>query len=104
MPDEPKKIVVTGGGSGGHITPVLAVAHELKQLNHKVDITYIIQVDDVLGDIPRQDKNIDHVKTIRAGKFRRYHGQGLRQLLDVKTMLKNLRDLVWVLIGLWQSF
>ncbi|MET0779853.1 MAG: glycosyltransferase, partial [Candidatus Saccharimonadales bacterium] len=27
------KIVVTGGGSGGHITPNLAVARELKQLD-----------------------------------------------------------------------
>jgi UDP-N-acetylglucosamine--N-acetylmuramyl-(pentapeptide) pyrophosphoryl-undecaprenol N-acetylglucosamine transferase len=95
---------VTGGGSGGHITPVLAVAHELKQLRPDVEITYIGQTGDSLGDIPGQDKNIDRVATVRAGKFRRYHGEGIRQLLDVVTLLKNLRDAVWVLIGIWQSF
>lgn len=41
---------------------------------------------------------------VRAGKFRRYHGEGFRQLLDLKTMAKNIRDAVWVLIGLFQSY
>ena len=36
-------IVVTGGGSGGHITPILAVAHELKRLQPGVKIVYIGQ-------------------------------------------------------------
>ncbi len=96
--------MVTGGGSGGHITPLLAVAHELKQLKSDVTIQYIGQTGDALGDVPEQDANIDHVYTVRAGKFRRYHGEGLKQLLDLDTLYKNLRDLVWVAIGLWQSF
>jgi UDP-N-acetylglucosamine--N-acetylmuramyl-(pentapeptide) pyrophosphoryl-undecaprenol N-acetylglucosamine transferase len=98
------KIVVTGGGSGGHITPSLAVAHELKQLRPEAEIIYVGQKGDGLGDIPAQDKNIDAVHLIRAGKLRRYHGAGLRQLLDFPTLFKNLRDMVWVLVGLWQSF
>jgi UDP-N-acetylglucosamine--N-acetylmuramyl-(pentapeptide) pyrophosphoryl-undecaprenol N-acetylglucosamine transferase len=98
------KIVVTGAGSGGHITPLLAVAYELKQHNAEVKITYIGQQGDSLGDIPAQDEHIDETFVVRAGKFRRYHGAGLRQLLDVQTMLLNMRDAVWVMIGLWQSF
>ena len=98
------RIVVTGGGSGGHITPVLAVAHELKQLQPSAQIDYIIQTGDALGDIPEHDKHIDHVYSVRAGKFRRYHGAGVRQLFDVPTLYKNLRDAVWVVVGLWQSF
>ena len=98
------KILVTGGGSGGHITPVLAVAHELKRLRPDVEITYVGQTGDVLGDVPEQNKSIDHVVTVRAGKFRRYHGAGLKQLLDVSTLYKNLRDAMWLLVGLWQSF
>lgn len=39
-----------------------------------------------------------------AGKFRRYHGAGWRQLLDVPTMLKNIRDVFKVIIGTWQSY
>lgn len=95
---------MTGGGSGGHITPALAVAHELKQLRPDVRITYVGQTGDSLGDIPENDKNIDHVVNVRAGKFRRYHGEGWKQLLDVATLFKNLRDAVWVLVGIWQSF
>src|ERR1044072_5785682 len=98
------RIIVTGAGSGGHITPVLAVAHELKKARPDVEIVYIGQRRDALGDIPAADKNIDRTYTVRAGKFRRYHGEGLKQLLDVKTLYLNLRDIIWVAVGLWQSF
>ena len=64
------KIVMTGGGSGGHITPILAVAHELKRLNTHAEIIYIGQRGDALADIPANDPNIDAVYTVSAGKFR----------------------------------
>lgn len=98
------RIVLTGGGSGGHITPILAVAHELKQLQPDVELLYIGQRGDSLGDIPAQDPNIDKTFAVRAGKFRRYHGEGVRQLLDVPTVLKNLRDAWFVLVGIFQSW
>jgi UDP-N-acetylglucosamine--N-acetylmuramyl-(pentapeptide) pyrophosphoryl-undecaprenol N-acetylglucosamine transferase len=97
-------IVVTGGGSGGHITPLLAVAHELKKQRKDNKIVYVGQKGDGLSDIPAQSEYIDEVHLVRAGKLRRYHGEGLKQLLDVKTLAKNIRDGVWVLVGLWQSF
>lgn len=40
---------------------------------------------------------------VRAGKFRRYHGEGLKQLLDIPTLLKNIRDFFYVLTGIYQS-
>lgn len=95
---------MTGGGSGGHITPLLAVAHELKKQRKEVKIVYIGQYGDTLSDIPAQDKSIDEVKLVRAGKLRRYHGEGFRQLLDLPTMAKNIRDAFFVLIGIWQCF
>lgn len=62
------------------------------------------QTGDGLGDVPSKDPNIDEVYSVRAGKFRRYHGEGLKQLLDIPTVLKNARDLVWVVTGLIQSW
>lgn len=98
------RIVLTGGGSGGHITPVLAVAHQLKQLRPDCETLYIGQKGDSLGDIPANHPAIDRVVTVRAGKLRRYHGEGLKQLLDMPTMGKNIRDVGFVVAGLAQSY
>jgi UDP-N-acetylglucosamine--N-acetylmuramyl-(pentapeptide) pyrophosphoryl-undecaprenol N-acetylglucosamine transferase len=99
-----RSIVLTGGGSGGHITPVLAVADELKRRDPSLKVIYIGQRGDSLADIPAQDPNIDQVYAVRAGKFRRYHGEGFRQLLDVRTWALNIRDFFFVLIGIFQSW
>lgn len=96
--------MVTGGGSGGHITPVLAVAKQLKAKQSDSQIVYIGQRGDGLADIPRQHASIDRAYDISAGKLRRYHGEGLRQLLDIKTMALNLRDMFRVLAGIWQAY
>lgn len=98
-----RPILLTGGGSGGHITPLLAVAAELKRRQPDTTIIYIGQKGDNLSDIPASNPHIDEVYSIRAGKFRRYHGEGLRQLLDLSTVFKNARDALYVLVGLWQS-
>ncbi len=95
---------MTGAGSGGHITPTLAVAHELKKLQPDVQIIYIGQRGDMLNDVPMQDKNVDETFFISAGKLRRYHGEGLKQLLHVPTMLRNIRDMFRTLAGIWQSY
>lgn len=99
-----KTIVLTGAGSGGHITPVLAVAAEIKRLRPGARLVYIGQRGDKLGDIPAGDPAIDEVFTVRAGKFRRYHGEGWKQLLDVVTWFKNIRDVGYVVVGLYQSW
>lgn len=95
---------MTGGGSGGHITPILAVAHELKKLDPTCHIVYIGQRGDGLADVPAADPAINTVYSVRAGKFRRYHGEGWRQMLDVSTMALNIRDGFFVTAGLVQSY
>jgi UDP-N-acetylglucosamine--N-acetylmuramyl-(pentapeptide) pyrophosphoryl-undecaprenol N-acetylglucosamine transferase len=50
------------------------------------------------------DKSIP-VQTIFAGKFRRYHHLSiLRQLVWLSVVLMNLRDLLFVILGFFQSF
>lgn len=97
------KIVVTGGGSGGHIMPILAVAHELKK-DARNRVIYVGQIGDKLSDVPAAHADIDEVCSVWAGKFRRYPNLGWRQLLQVRTQLLNVRDAFRVLHGLWQSF
>lgn len=97
-------IVLTGGGSGGHITPVLAVAHELKQQSPESRIVYIGQRDDDLLDVVKKHPAIDEVRTVWAGKLRRYSGEGWRQLLDVKTQALNIRDVFRTGYGIIQSY
>lgn len=96
--------MLTGGGSGGHITPILAVADELKKKRREAYLIYIGQTGDSLIDIPKAHDNIDSAYSVRAGKLRRYHGQGLKQIFDIPTTLKNIRDGFFVLIGVWQSY
>ena len=41
---------------------------------------------------------------VPAGKFRRYNGEGWKQLSDFNTMYLNIRDGLRILMGLWQGF
>lgn len=96
---------MVGGGSGGHITPVLSVAHELKRLSPEARIIYVGQKGDSLSGVVEKNKDISDIKLIRAGKFRRYHGESwLSQLFDVKTVALNIRDFFRVIVGIFQSF
>lgn len=101
--NKPSRIVLVGGGSGGHITPLLAVAQELRKQAPNAQLVYIGERGGRLGDIISKHKDLDNAHQIFAGKLRRYHTEGLKQLLDVPTMLKNIRDLFFVFIGFWQS-
>ncbi len=98
------KILLTGGGTGGHITPILAVAHEIKLLDPKAQVIYVGEKGGKFKDLTDKNPDIDHVYTIRAGKLRRYHGDSaLKKLFDVKTNALNLRDSLYVSIGLPQA-
>ncbi len=96
--------MLVGGGSGGHITPLLAVAHKIKDINSKIEISYVIEKGGRFSDLPKQSPDVDRVVSIRAGKFRRYHNRShIQHLLDFSTNLRNLRDLFYFLIGFFQS-
>ncbi len=95
---------MTGGGSGGHITPILAVAERIKERVPGATIIYIGQSGDRFGAVAGEDSRIDEAHSVSAGKFRRYHGEGLRQLLDLKTIWLNIRDGFRVIKGLFQAY
>src|SRR5579862_561435 len=85
-------IVLTGGGSGGHITPLLSLARELKKQAPDCQVLYIGHKGDNFDTLKHSGHDFDFMAFIKAGKFRRYHGNRARGLLDPKTLILNIRD------------
>ncbi len=95
-----------GGGSGGHVTPALAVLSELYRQDPSLtayfmtDQKFFRSASGIMAKAPFEVR----IKRIYAGKLRRYYGVSLwRQLLDIPTMLRNARDLFLVGFGFLQS-
>lgn len=100
MQSAPKRIVLSGGGTAGHITPLLAVARELKRTYPSASLVYIGERNGKFSHVAERGQVFDEIRLIPAGKFRRYHGQSLlSKLLDSKTMLLNVRDFFRFLAG-----
>jgi UDP-N-acetylglucosamine--N-acetylmuramyl-(pentapeptide) pyrophosphoryl-undecaprenol N-acetylglucosamine transferase len=100
------KILAVGGGSGGHVTPVVAVLRELRRTHPKAEIRFWCdskfapQARAIMGHF---DANIQ-VHTIMAGKLRRYHHLSIiRQLLWPSLVVSNILDSFLVGMGFLQS-
>jgi len=98
------KVLLSGGGTAGHITPLLAVADELIELSPNSELIFMGQKGDRNVDLIRDNDVIRKVYTVRAGKFRRFHSLSLWQnITNIRVNLLNLRDMVLVAIGFFQS-
>lgn len=84
-----KKIILTGGGTGGHIAPLLAVAAEIKKINPNAEMLYLGRKEDVLSNFIRT-ADISS-KAIYAGKLRRYFSW------------QNFIDFFKIAVGILQS-
>jgi len=91
------KILFTGGGTGGHIFPIIAIAREIRKIYQGKDLKFFyIGPKDDFASIWLSQEGIK-IKTVQAGKIRRY--------LDWKSFLQNLVDLfIKIPIGIFQSF
>lgn len=95
-----------GGGSGGHVTPIVAVLKELKVLAPKAsirvwcDVSFLKQARSIIG---AYDEGIP-VETIASGRLRRYHHLTLWQhIMWPSLMWQNIVDLFKVVGGFFQS-
>lgn len=95
-----KKIVLTGGGSAGHVTPNIALVPKLRELGF--DILYIGSQKGIEKDII-QKENINF-KSISSGKLRRYFDiknftdpfRVVKGVFDARSILKKYRpDIVF---------
>ena len=90
------KILFTGGGTGGHIFPLVAVLKEIKKISSKepIDFYYIGPKDNFQNYLFREGVKI---KNINAGKVRRYFG--------AKSFFQNLTDVLFrIPVGTFQAF
>lgn len=88
------KILFTGGGTGGHIFPIIAIAREIKKISPDIELLYI-GPKDRWAHLFLPEEGIK-VKTIFAGKIRRYLGP--------KEILLNIIDLFKLFLGTFQAF
>ena len=98
------KILAVGGGSGGHVTPVVAVCKELRETgDHELRFWCDRKFGaNAKGIFAKFDETIP-IDLIVAGKLRRYHGVGKLAHLRPSILLPNMRDIVLVMAGFVQS-
>jgi UDP-N-acetylglucosamine--N-acetylmuramyl-(pentapeptide) pyrophosphoryl-undecaprenol N-acetylglucosamine transferase len=101
------KILAVGGGSGGHVTPVVAVLKELREARPRAELRFWCDrkfAPQARSVVASYDESI-RFDTIVAGKLRRYHHLTLwQQLTWPSLMLSNIRDVFFVGVGFVQSF
>lgn len=90
------KILFTGGGTGGHVLPIIALTREIRRIyQNKIQFFYLGPRDE-FGQILLSQEGIK-VKHIFSGKIRRY--------FDYKSFFQNLIDLLFKIpAGLFQAF
>ncbi len=87
------RIVFTGGGTGGHLFPIIAVAREIKRLSQdpKIQLHYIGPADSMSLFLLKQENVVVH--PITAGKIRHYFS------------FENFTDILFKIpVGFLQSF
>ena len=96
-----------GGGSGGHVTPVVAVLKELRARHPRVELRFWCDAKfapQARATVAAFDATIP-VQTIVAGKFRRYYHLTIFQQLTWPSLVaKNVGDLFRIVTGFVQSF
>lgn len=82
------KILVTGGGTGGHLIPLLSIVSEIKRRDRSAELLFVGPKSDFNETL--RGAGIE-VREVNAGKFRRYFS------------LENFSDIFKILIGVDES-
>ncbi len=87
------RILFTGGGTGGHVFPLVATIREIRRFYPKKDLEFFyIGPQDELGEILISQEDVN-IKNIPSGKIRRYFS------------FQNIIDIIFrIPIGVFQAF
>lgn len=97
-------MLLSGGGTAGHITPLLAIARELHVKSPEIQLMFIGHKGDKNIKLVENSSLNIHIETIFSGKFRRFNTLSLvRQVFNFGPNLLNLRDLIYNCVGFVQS-
>ena len=101
------KILVVGGGSGGHVTPVVAVVREIWKVRPRASIEF--WTDRKYYKNARKitvESGLDlKIRKVVAGKLRRYTNfTFITYLQNFDVVIKNVIDFFKTIGGLFQSF
>jgi UDP-N-acetylglucosamine--N-acetylmuramyl-(pentapeptide) pyrophosphoryl-undecaprenol N-acetylglucosamine transferase len=100
------RVLMAGGGSGGHVTPLRAIVQSLRTANMGAVEISVISDRAFYGQTKFLFKDTPDVtlKKIYSGKFRRYNSKSLLwHLTHWPTVFKNLRDIILIALGIAQS-
>ncbi|MFA5962163.1 MAG: undecaprenyldiphospho-muramoylpentapeptide beta-N-acetylglucosaminyltransferase [Parcubacteria group bacterium] len=90
------RIVLTGGGTGGHLTPLIAVAKKIREIVPEVEF-YFIGPKGKLEDEIMGRENIP-IRNIQAGKLRRYFS--FQNVTDFFKIPFGILKSMWLLLVL----
>lgn len=120
------KVLVVGGGSGGHITPAVAVVRKILEMKPRTRVEFwtdrkyyknVVKITTEIGmrwgseeGIKRKKAPYVRVRKVFSGKFRRYAGWRLKDWLEnwmivfKDLIIGNIVGFFGFLLGLLQSF
>ncbi len=91
------KILFTGGGSGGHVLPIIAITREIRKFSIQKELEFFYAgPKNGFGSLLLSQEDIK-IKNVTSGKIRRY--------VDKKSLFQNFIDIAFKIpFGIMQSF
>jgi UDP-N-acetylglucosamine--N-acetylmuramyl-(pentapeptide) pyrophosphoryl-undecaprenol N-acetylglucosamine transferase len=101
-----KRLLTVGGGSGGHVTPIVSVIQEIQNSHPDIEIRFWCDkrfYHQAVKIMHSYDNSIP-IRVISSGKYRRYHHlSAVQHLITPSVIFPNIIDFFKVMIGIVQS-